>query len=381
MAIQVVRAREQDPSTANQFAQAFGESASKIGSALAGKYRRDEENKLAKEKEQGEIDFLNSLYGENLKGSSSRMREIYLGEKLKGQSKYNPEEDKRNYDFLKENFGQKTADLYQASPMGGKTKIIEHVIDTMQRGGDVEDTLSPHMRQVDEEDLGYTPKEIAKRNLEREKSERKEHHEIAKPVYQELQQIRKNIPLQQQAVEDIMNASPGVGVRDYLADTFKFEPLRTSEGVKLRTAVKDFFLSDLSRAGGRPNMFIEQQLSDALPRIGRDPKANMITAAGMKFKVDLSEKRAEILDRLTEKDLDQYGYVKGKTLDSRANKEMKKYVIDRQYDLKNEIKDIKKGKVSKGTKLDADKALEFLSQFNGDRLKAEKHARELGYEF
>lgn len=169
---------------------------------------------------------------------------------------------------------------------------------------------------------------------------RKEETEISKPVLIEMNQVRKNIPLQEQAILDIQEASPKVSGLDYIADITGFEPFRSAEGAKLKTGIKDFFLSDLTRVGARPNQWIEQQLADALPKIGRSKEANLITAEGMKFKVDLAKKRMESIDDLAEEDRKKYGYVKG-DIDSRAYKDMKKYVIDRQKVLQENIKKIK----------------------------------------
>jgi len=169
---------------------------------------------------------------------------------------------------------------------------------------------------------------------------RKEEGEISKPILIEMNQVRKNIPLQEQAIEDIISAAPNVNSLDYFADITGFEPLRSAEGAKLKTGIKDFFLSDLTRVGARPNQWIEQQLSDALPKIGRSKEANLITAEGLKFKVDLAKRRMETIDRLAEEDREKYGFVKG-DIDSRSYKEMKKYVIDRQKTLSENIKKIK----------------------------------------
>lgn len=187
-----------------------------------------------------------------------------------------------------------------------------------------------------------------KRQFELEDLARKEENEIAKPVLLELNQVRKNIPLQEQAIEDIKNAAPNVSARDYIADLTGFEPLRTTEGAKLKTAIKEFFLSDLTRAGARPNQWIEQQLADALPKIGRSPEANLIVSEGMQFKVDLSKKRVETIDKLAEQDREKFGFVRG-DVDSRAFKEMSPYVKERQVELRNNIEQIKKDYAKKDT--------------------------------
>jgi len=184
-----------------------------------------------------------------------------------------------------------------------------------------------------------------KRGWELEDLARKEETDIAKPILLELNQVRKNIPYQEQAIEDIKEASPNVGWRDFVADLVGAEPLRTAEGARLKTAIKDFFLSDLTRAGARPNQWIEQQLADALPKIGRSKEANLITAEGLKFKVDLAKKRMEIIDKLAEDQKKRHGYVKG-DIDSLSYNMMKPYVKERQKELKTAIEEIKKSEKS-----------------------------------
>lgn len=193
-----------------------------------------------------------------------------------------------------------------------------------------------------------------KRQFELEDLARKEENEISKPILLELNQVRKNIPLQEQAIEDIKKAAPNVNARDYIADLTGFEPLRTQEGAKLKTAIKEFFLSDLTRAGARPNQWIEQQLSDALPKIGRSPEANLIVAEGMQFKVDLAKKRIETIDDLAEKDREKLGFVRG-DIDSRAYKEMAPYIRERQIELRNSIEQVQKEYSKKNTPNKAEK--------------------------
>ena len=186
------------------------------------------------------------------------------------------------------------------------------------------------------------------RKIESKKDEmrRKEETSVSHPILLELNQARKNIPLQEQAIEDIKTSIPEVGSLDYLAELTGFEPFRTAAGAKTKTAIKDFFLSDLSRAGARPNQWIEQQLADALPKIGRDPIANLVVAEGMRFKVDLAKKRIELIDELSEKDKNKYGYVRG-DIDSRAYNLMKPYVEQRKKDLQEDIKKVKSSPAEK----------------------------------
>jgi hypothetical protein len=199
-----------------------------------------------------------------------------------------------------------------------------------------------------------------KKSSEKEKTVRGEAEAITKPLLLELQNARKNIPLQEQAIEDIQNAIPEVGGLDYIADVTGFEPLRSASGAKLKTALKDFFLSDLTRAGSRPNQWIEQQLADALPKIGRSQEANLVVAAGMKFKVDLAKKRIDLIDELAQQDQEKHGYVKP-DIDSRASKLLKPFVEQRKKDLVDNITEIKKKHKNLGKEIKAGKYIKMMS--------------------
>lgn len=225
---------------------------------------------------------------------------------------------------------EEIARIYQIDPDQGK--FYENMKANDQRKLDQEAKAAQAMLNV-KSDREFKEKLLT----------RAEDTEQSKPILMEADQALKNLPIQEQAIEDIRSASTEVGFRDFLADKFGFEPLRTAEGAKLKTAVKDFFLSDLTRAGGRPNQFLEIQLADALPKVGRDPIANLITAEGMKFKVDLAKERVRLTQELAQQDREKFGWVRG-DLASRVDKRMKPYVEKRQRELANDVKDIKSGK-------------------------------------
>jgi hypothetical protein len=246
---------------------------------------------------------------------------------------------------LEDAFGKRFADVFKASTVQGRSELLKKALDAKQRGLDINEYLSSNpdldQRQFTElETKTEGPKKPPGMTAAEWSKEKGKHlYDINQPVLKELSQVRKNIPIQEQAIEDIKNASPDVGWRDYLAERYGFEPLRSSEGVKLKTAVKDFFLSDLTRAGSRPNRWIEEQLAGALPAIGRSAEANQITAAGLQFKVDLAKKRQEQIDDLT----DDFGYSQI-DLDKTASKMMKSYVVERQKLLEKQIREIKNKK-------------------------------------
>lgn len=298
---------------------------------------------------------LNQLTGMDISGLPPEFQKIALAEALKAQGKQQLLGQKQG--LLEEifgtgqqrrNIGQELGGLEQAQQMQQADGFDASQLSDAQIAQAT--SLDPNLGRIlqHEKDVALREaREVQKQQFEREKIGRKEAHEIVKPLLQELNVSRKNIPLQEQAIEDIQNASPNVGALDYIADVTGFEPLRSAKGTQLKTAIKDFFLSDLTRAGSRPNMWIEQQLSEALPKLGRSAEANLTIAEGMKFKVDLAKQRINILDDLIAKDKEKYGYVKD-DVDARASQLMKPFVEQRKKDLVDSIKKIQKD--AKGSK-------------------------------
>ena len=334
--VQVLGAVARRPSIGQRLSESMGAAAS-----TAGQYAQNEK---AKQMMAQENEVARQQFGIDLSGTTDpKARQALMVQALKGQQKNQQMGQKQ--EFLGKLFGggqqqQQGGQLDDMQQQGAQGFDPSNISDAdIARATAIDPAMGRELRAA--KDTAIREKHHSEDiDLKKSETRRAEETKISTPVMLELNEMRKNIPLQEQAVQDIINATPKVSGRDYLADITGFEPLRTSEGAKLKTSIKDFFLSDLTRAGARPNQWIEQQLMDALPKIGRSTEANLVTAEGMKFKVDLVKKRAEIIDELAEKDRDKYGYVRA-DIDSRAYKEMKKYVVDRQSELEFNIKKIK----------------------------------------
>lgn len=311
---------------AEKFAEDNKNFASEIMQGMQQNQKNTQANKVAQD-----------LLGIDLSAFDPKTRDQIVAERLKNQGELS--ENNSSYQTVKERFGEKFANLYKSSPEGAKTQLITHALDAIQRGDNLSglldfaqpdmNTQQPDVIEGPKKPPGITPKEWAKQKST-------QLYEINKPILKEADDIRKNLALQEQAIEDLMESSPDVGIRDWIADVFEFEPFRSESGAKFKTGVKDFFLTDISRVGARPNQWVEKQLLSALPVAGRTPTSNMITTAGLKFKKDLAKKRLEILDDLT----DKYGYSEI-DLSKTANKMLKSYVVERQKLLEEEIRDIK----------------------------------------
>ena len=365
--IQVIEENKR-PSTSRMFAQAFsnlGQSAGKgIPQYLQGKQAQEDKRKREAQLSrltgiEGPEEFQLAAFKEMMKSQGKEdlwNKKIASLNQMRDQSSFqdrlqqHPEDEFDSYQKQElPSFGE----MGQERPIKATKKA--QISETGERSGrnkppfsqkeiDAASLIDPSLgrsRQAQNDEWHREKRHQQDIQARQDLQTRKEEAEIAKPLFNEMNLVRKNIPLQEQAIDDIVNASPDVGALDYFADVTGFEPLRSAAGAKLKTGIKDFFLSDLTRAGARPNQWIEQQLADALPKIGRSPEANLITAEGLKFKTDLAKKRVELFDQFVKEDQDKYGRAKGSTIDSRIYQAMKPYVIERQKQLKNNIENIK----------------------------------------
>ena len=72
----------------------------------------------------------------------------------------------------------------------------------------------------------------------------------------------------------IASKNLGFWSSDNLAEITGVEAFRSPEGAIFKTASKEYFLGNISRAGARPNQWIEQQISDMMAKIGNLQKMN-----------------------------------------------------------------------------------------------------------
>lgn len=172
----------------------------------------------------------------------------------------------------------------------------------------------------------------------------------------------------------------------WFADVLGVEPLRKADSALLKSATKDFFINNLAKAGSRPNQWIEQQISDAMVKIGRDKESNMIVAELMDYWVDREAEKVKLIDQLEDEDRAEFGYVKG-DIGKRASARMKKWEDQRRDQLMYQIQLTKEEQnpdelavireVPKGTPLTREKAKVFKQRYGKD---AEKAAKKAGYD-
>lgn len=199
------------------------------------------------------------------------------------------------------------------------------------------------------------------------------------------------IPQKQTALnllkDAIVSKNLGFFSRDNLAEITGIEGLRSKEGAIFKTAGKEYFLGNISRAGARPNQWIEQQISDMLTKIGRDTAANLSVARALQNELDIDKERVRLTEEISERLRDQGDYSERK-LGSTLNKELINYTEEKQNEFFNDLRAIKAidektpqkfRKVSSGTKVTPYMVDALLDMFNNDDVKALQEAKKLGY--
>jgi hypothetical protein len=216
---------------------------------------------------------------------------------------------------------------------------------------------------------------------------------ISLPILESLEKNRSSIHIKKNAIsqmkQSVVEGNLSGLTKDYLADITGAEPLRSASGSLFKTASKEFFLGNIARTGSRPNQWVEQQIADMMPKIGRSREANLSVAEALDFETDLSAKEIEITDKLADESRRKLGYVPA-NIGRQKDELMKPYVEERQKVLAYRLRKIKEQenpsvlnsmkRVPHGTPLTLEKARVLLKKTNGDEKAAQHLANQLGYE-
>ncbi len=212
-----------------------------------------------------------------------------------------------------------------------------------------------------------------------------------------MDESREALRLKENAVErleDAIQNMPGGFDQDYIADLTGLESLRSAKGAQFKTASKEFLLGNLSRAGTRPNMWIEQQISDMAAKIGRSKEANETFTASVRADLAVERKRLEIADQLEEEYVNTLGYVPA-SISKQVDKLVQPYAEQKQKELAYDLRRIhekelgpkslnKLTEVPSGTPLTLEKARAIYEKAPGKTAEEKeensmKIARKLGY--
>lgn len=155
-------------------------------------------------------------------------------------------------------------------------------------------------------------------------------------VLEESDKLRSIIPTEEaalNAMEDaVIKGDQSFFSWDNLAEKTGFEWARTAQGGQFKTAAKTFLINNVSKFGARPNQYIEQQIADALAKVGRGKDANLASIALTRFDSDVKRKYLETLDRV-----EQEGNYPAGGLAREAQNRMASYVEQMQKELSNKL--------------------------------------------
>lgn len=215
-------------------------------------------------------------------------------------------------------------------------------------------------------------------------SEREFAYKRAGKILEEADKARNTLPIREAAVNAMEDAIENNDLSffslDNLAERTGIEAFRSASGGQFKAGSKNFLVSNVSKFGSRPNMYIEQQVADMLPKIGRSREANLTALEMLRFEKDIDDKRVKIIDDLEDHYMATIGFVPS-NIGKEADKKMKSYVDHRQTELADRLKQLQLQEKNSVKDLTPDIALEYLQKAKGDRKKAEALAKKDGYKF
>lgn len=248
---------------------------------------------------------------------------------------------------------------------------------------------------------GMTPYQQEQTELRRREIEQRSKEFERKPIEEEKKrefgligdyakkiiESESNIPTKQTALNTMKQAleegNLGIGL-DYLADLTKIEAFRSPEAAQFLTAGKEFFLGNLARVKAKGvNQWIERQLKEIQPLIGRRKDANLITTAMLQNEIELQRKEGDLFHEY--KKLADDGKISYSHLPYLVRKELDSYATSQEKNLIKEIKRIKeiygpkKEEYPGLKKLTPSDIEKFLKKAKNDPDKAVEMAKQAGY--
>lgn len=254
-------------------------------------------------------------------------------------------------------------------------------------------------REISEPAKAELKRRSDERELEQKKSDstRKHHTEISQEILRENENESRNMYEAESALQLMENAISGKDLSfwsgDNLAEVTGIEAFRSPEGAIFKTAAKEFFLGTLNRAGARPNQFIEKQIVEMLPKMGRSTAANLSVARAFRNEVELKKEKIRLTRELATELEEKLGYVP-RNIGQLRDEKLKEFAENKQKELNNDLRAYKSieersiqpfVKVKPGTPISRMVVQAILNQYDKNDKdilrKAREQAKELGYEF
>ena len=281
--------------------------------------------------------------------------------------------------FESKGYPSDLARLAASATTGGQTEVLKEVLEMKKRGSSI--FGGPPTRQPTEEvefeetETGLTPKERVSR---KEKLEQRSFDRNRKYL-DRLSSIAGEMPKERVALSQMKGALESGDFnswRNAFAEMTGFEVLKSASAQVVNSAAKQFLMSSLAGLTGRPNVFIEKQITKALISPLYRDQANELIYEGLEGLSNLKEREVEIAENLEEKYTE-----KGKEIPRNFQKlvrqQLKKESSDFEKDYENKIRSLLQGPrtLTKGI------AASILKEAKGNISLARKIAKKRGYDF
>lgn len=268
-----------------------------LGEGLTEGIEEKKEQKKLYDQRQHELERMQ--LAEQLKGK----RELdYLREQQAQQlreSSQNLDLQENEYNTIQQLFGKKAADLYKASPVGGKTQLLGNLLEGAQRGINFEDLLKnvhiPESNEIAEEseekirpsknkfidfDKGLTPSERTKRQDSR--------YSQNLPLFQESQKKLKSYDIEKEELDILEELSPQIKAIERLninpsTGQLLIPALASPEAQRFVKTVNDFTTRAKDSYGSRVTNFDLDQFMKRLPTLANSDEGRKQIIEQMKL--------------------------------------------------------------------------------------------------
>ena len=240
--------------------------------------------------------ILQNLGGGVTQGLQKSLEEFHATQKMQ------QEEDV----FTHQGYPRDLAKLAAAATTGGQTEVLKQLLEVRQRGslfpkrGLKDETDGVVEEEVGfEEEIGRTPAEQVRRT---EKQEQRS-FERNKKFLDRMSSIAEELPKEKVALSQMEGALDDKNFnswRNAVAEMMNSDVLKTASAQTVNSAAKQFLMSSLASLTGRPNQFIEKQITKALISPLYKTEANRLILDGLEGLMMLKEREVEIAEDLEE---------------------------------------------------------------------------------
>ncbi len=368
------------------------------------------------EKRQGFGEAIGSSLGQGLGMGLNRASEM-VGQSMLDRQKMDQRQSLINQ--IETGSGQKqnnfSQQIMQAIPQIEQQlgfKLTEDQIESIghQMNGDMQPSVdnqpedpfakAKQYASIGEHDLSNVAAKEAESRISQKSKERDFHTGRAFKFLDKISEASDKIPEREASLNSAFSAIESGQLHplggDFWANLTGLDALRTESGAQLNASAKNNLIASLGRlSGGRPNQFIEKQISDAFAKTGETKGAQKAKLLMSRAVLDMDKNLTETSEKIAAEHRDKYGYPLENIAEesNRVSKSGNQIILKKlAYDLRRNMEESMKPddfnkltRVSPGTPLTLEKAAVILRKAPGKtdeekEANAMKMAKKAGYE-